>query len=86
MIKRVQQINDHTIPCYQIIWNTTDINTPVTRVYLRLNGGLGVICYCTATRYKKECYHKKLARAFVQDALSSDRPTDTHTTDKRERP
>jgi len=81
MVKRVQQINDHTIECYQIVWNTTDNDTPTTRVYKRLsNPGLGVVCYCAATRYKKTCYHIKLARTFVQDALSH---TPTDTPDKR---
>lgn len=85
MVKRVQQINEHTIECYQIVWNTTDNDTPITRVYKRLsNPGLGVICYCAATRYKKTCYHIKLARAFVQDALATpDTPDTTDTTDKR---
>ena len=83
MVNRTQQINNHKIECYQIIWNTTDNNTPITRVYKRLRGGYGVICYCQAHRYKKDCYHQELARAFVHDALSSDTPTtDTHTTDK----
>lgn len=82
MINRTQKINDHTIQCYQIVWNTSDNDTPITRVYKRLsNPGWGVICYCPAHRYGKTCYHIKLAREFVQDALSSNTidTTDTHT-------
>ena len=79
MIKQEHTINDHTITAYYIEWNTTDNKTPVTQVYARLHGGYGVICYCQAHRYKKDCYHKELARAFVQDALSST----PDTTDKR---
>jgi hypothetical protein len=75
MIKQEHTINDHTITAYTIIWNTTDNDTPVTRVYNRLHGGLGVLCYCMAHRYKKECYHKRIARDFVEHALA-------HTTDK----
>ena len=73
MVKRVQQINDHTIECYQIIWNTTDKDTPITRVYKRLsNPGYGVICYCAAHQYNKTCYHIKLARVFIQSAHTTD--------------
>jgi hypothetical protein len=77
MIKQEHKINEHTITAYYIVWNTTDNNTPITRVYARLHGGYGVVCYCPAHRYKKECYHKKLARDFVEHAL-------THTPDKRD--
>lgn len=81
MIKRVQHTRHTKITCYQIVWNTTDKGTPDTRVYERLNGGYGVVCYCPAHQYNKTCYHIQLARTFVKDALAT--PDTPDTPDKR---
>jgi hypothetical protein len=59
---------DTTLHIIYITWCKLP-NAPRTKAIKRIHPqkGWGVLCFCAAMQYKKECYHKKLVQQYITD-------------------